>query len=106
MTYAEMVSHGVEMPVVSLRIDYRRSLRLGDVVDLESLCSAKRGVRWPWITTFKCGQQLIAKACIDLVMLDGAGRVLRRPPSELAGVMQRLHLGAGDETTNKVVQMY
>ena len=97
MAYAEMVIHGIEMPVVSLRIDYRRSLHHGDVVELESICGEQCGVRWPWITRLRREQELVAEARVDLVMLNGAGRVLRRPPSELEGVMQRLLVGPGDE---------
>ena len=106
MTYAEMERHGIAMPVVSLRIDYRRSLRHGDVVQLESRCGSQRGVRWPWLTSLKRGQELMAEASIELVMLEGAGRVLRRPPSALASVMQRLQLGPGDKEINTLVQMY
>ena len=96
MTYAEMVRHGIDMPVVSLNINYRRSLRHGDVVDLESICGGQRGARWPWITRLKRGRELIAEACVELVMLNSAGRLLRRPPSELLSVMQQLRQGPGE----------
>ena len=100
MAYAEMVLLGIEMPVVSLHIDYRRSLHHGDVVELESICGEQRGVRWPWSTSLRREQELIAEAQVDLVMLNGAGRVLRRPPSELQRVMQRLLMGPGDGLTD------
>lgn len=96
LSYAAMAELGIEMPVVSLRIDYRRSLRHGDLVDLESVCDDQRGARWPWCSRLLRGKDLIAEAHVDLVMLavDGAQRrVMRRPPSSLALVMQRLLAG-------------
>ena len=48
LTYADMTALGVEMPVVSLRINYRHALRHGDLVVLESLSDCPVGVRWPW----------------------------------------------------------
>ena len=50
--HAVMAGEGIEMPVVSLRIDYRKALKHGDEVVLESYCEARRGVRWPWTTRF------------------------------------------------------
>ena len=96
LSYAAMSELGIEMPVVSLRIDYRRSLRHGDLVDLESVCDDQRGARWPWCSRLLRGKDLIAEAHVDLVMLamDGAQRrVMRRPPSSLALVMKRLLAG-------------
>ena len=69
-------------------------------MELESICGEQCGVRWPWITRLRREQELVAEARVDLVMLNGAGRVLRRPPSELEGVMQRLLVGPGDEPSN------
>ena len=55
LSYSVMSGEGVEMPVVSLRIDYRQALKHGDEVVLESYCEARRGVRWPWTTRFLLG---------------------------------------------------
>ncbi|AII42505.1 hypothetical protein KR100_03855 [Synechococcus sp. KORDI-100] len=95
--YGEIAAGGIEMPVVSLQIDYRRSLRHGDIIDIESVCGSQRGVRWPWSFRLMCNRDLVAEAAVDLVMLAAEGRVLRRPPPELIAVMQRLILGPAGE---------
>ena len=96
LSYAVMASEGLEMPVVSLRIDYRQALRHGDEVVLESRCEAKRGVRWPWATRFLVGDEVMAEAVVELVMLRRAekgGAVLRRVPREMQTVFACLQEG-------------
>ena len=93
LDYAVMAQAGLEMPVVSLQVNYRRALRHGDVVALESHCFPQRGVRWPWRCQFLLGQQLMAEAEVNLVLL-AQGRVTRRPPAELAVAMRTLQRGA------------
>ena len=87
--YAAMTEMGVEMPVVSLQLDYRHPLRHGDEVCVESRCSGQQGVRWPWTARFVCGGTLAAEAMVNLVMVR-EGRVLRRVPSQLQDVMDQL----------------
>ena len=99
LSYAVMADEGIEMPVVSLRIDYRQALRHGDVVVLESRCEARRGVRWPWTTRFLLGETVMAEAIVELVMLrrgEEGGVVLRRVPLEVQAVIDRL-MGGGQE---------
>ena len=96
LSYAVMVGEGLEMPVVSLRIDYRQALRHGDEVVLESSCEARRGVRWPWTTRFLLGEAVMAEAIVELVMLRRAeegGIVLRRAPQEVQAVITCLQEG-------------
>ena len=45
--YAAMTAMAVDMPVVSLHLDYRQPLRHGDQVCVESRCPGQQGVRWP-----------------------------------------------------------
>lgn len=92
LTYVEMTALGVEMPVVSLKINYRHALCHGDLVVLESISSCPVGVRWPWRCRMFCEGQLMADASVELVMVSG-GRVLRRPPSHLQALMNRLRQG-------------
>ena len=92
LDYAAMTELGVEMPVVSLRIDYRRALMHGDLVILESRCLERQGVRWPWSCRFLRDGELMAEALVELVMMR-RGRVLRRTPPELADAMGRLRRG-------------
>jgi len=92
LTYAEMTTLGVEMPVVSLNIHYRHALCHGDMVVLESISSLPVGVSWPWRCQMLCNGQLMADASVELVMVT-AGRVLRRPPAQLQALMNRLRQG-------------
>ena len=41
-SYGEIAARGLEMPVVSLQIEYRRSLHHGDIVHLDSVCGPQR----------------------------------------------------------------
>ena len=92
-SYGEIAARGLEMPVVSLQIEYRRSLHHGDIVHLDSVCGPQRGVRWPWTTRVFRKQEMVAEAVVELVMLAAEGRILRRAPEELVPVMQCLTLG-------------
>ena len=92
LDYAAMTELGVKMPVVSLRVDYRRALMHGDLVILESCCLAPRGVRWTWCCRFLRESELMAEAVVELVMMR-RGKVLRRAPPELTDVMNRLRCG-------------
>ena len=87
--YAAMTAMGVDMPVVSLQLDYRRPLRHGDEVCVESRCSAQQGARWPWVSRFVCKDTVVAEAVVNLVMVS-EGRVLRRVPAQLQEVMDQL----------------
>ena len=87
--YAAMTAMGVDMPVVSLHLDYRQPLRHGDEVCVESRCPGQQGVRWPWISRFVCGDAVVAEASVNLVMVR-EGRVLRRVPAQLQEVMDQL----------------
>ena len=90
--YAAMASMGIEMPVVSLSVDYRHALRHGDVVVLASNCLRPSGVRWPWRCSLLLDGRVMAEGAVDLVMVR-QGRVLRRAPAEVAAVMERLSQG-------------
>ena len=96
LTYAEMTTLGVEMPVVSLKINYKHALCHGDMVVLESISGFPVGVRWPWRCQMLCKGQLMADASVELVMVT-AGRVLRRPPAHLQALMNRLRQGPNAE---------
>ena len=92
LDYAVITGMGMDMPVVSLRLQYRRALRHGDCVTLESRCLPVSGVRWPWHCSLLVQRQVMAEAEVDLVFLQ-QGRVLRREPPALVEVMQALRRG-------------
>ena len=87
--YAAMPGMGVDMPVVTLHLDYRHPLRHGDEVSVESRCSGQQGVRWPWASRFVCRDMVGAEAMGNLVMVR-EGRGLRRVPAQLQEVMEQL----------------
>ena len=87
--YAAMTAMGVDMPVVTLHLDYRHPLRHGDEVSVESHCAGQQGVRWPWASRFVCRDMVVAESMVNLVMVR-EGRVLRRVPAQLKEVMDQL----------------
>ena len=92
LRYAEMTASHIDMPVVSLKVEYGRALRHGDRIRLESVLGERAGVRWPWHSRFLMGGRLMAEAWIDLLMLH-RGRVFRHPPEPMAAALKRLREG-------------
>ena len=97
LSYASLSGQGYEMPVVRLELQYRRSLRHGDRVVLESVALQRRGVRWPWLTRFcRPDGTCMAEAEVELVLVrleGGRTAVLKRPPAGLEGSLQKLVQG-------------
>ncbi|MEX1315506.1 MAG: acyl-CoA thioesterase [Synechococcaceae cyanobacterium] len=105
LAYSDLSAQGLELPVVSLAIDYRQALLHGDAVELRSVVLPRRGVKLPWRSRFFAPSgQLAASARVDLVLVDrqrmacaeaglAPGRVLRRWPEGLARAMEALHRG-------------
>ena len=88
LAYADLSARGVEMPLVSLAIDYRRPLRHGDRVSLLSWMEPRQGVRLTWRSQFfRSGGGLSAEATVILTVVhrseSGSPRVLRRWPDDL-----------------------
>ncbi|MCP9929108.1 acyl-CoA thioesterase [Cyanobium sp. CH-040] len=107
LAYSDLSAQGLELPVVSLAIDYRQALLHGDRVELRSEVLPRQGVKLPWRSRFLGpGGQLAASAMVDLVLVDrgalpggaaglGGRRVLRRWPPELARAVESLRRGPG-----------
>ena len=99
LPYSDLSARGLELPIVSLAIDYRQALLHGDVVELRSLVLPRRGVKLPWQTClFGPGGVLAATARVELVLLDlSAGparrRLLRHWPEDLERGLQNLTRG-------------
>ena len=99
LAYSDLSNLGLELPVVSLAIDYRRGLRHGEAVQLRSWVLPRQGVRLPWFSQFIGGDGAVAaEARVELVLVDwsGAGaerRLLRRLPLELEAAIARLEAG-------------
>ncbi len=100
LDYATLSSRGLELPVVMLRLEYRRALLHGEMVQIRSSAEPLRGVRLPWRSHF-LGQSggVAATAWVELVAVDvragpaSGRRVLRRLPPDLAAAVQRLERG-------------
>jgi acyl-CoA thioester hydrolase len=104
LVYSDLSARGLELPVVSLSIDYRQALLHGDAVELRSAVLPRRGVKLPWLSRFHGPTGVVAaEARVELVLVDrglGLGsaapgrRLLRRWPDELAAALAALGRGA------------
>jgi acyl-CoA thioester hydrolase len=99
LAYSDLSARGLELPVVSLAIDYRQALLHGDQVTLWSEVHPRQGVKLPWTSRFlRSDGQLAAEAKVALVLVDrsrgpGHQHLLRRLPVELEHAVQRLIKG-------------
>jgi acyl-CoA thioester hydrolase len=99
LAYSDLSARGLELPVVSLAIDYRQALLHGDAVELQSQVLPRQGVKLPWRSRFIGPAGVVAaEARVDLVLVDlSAGpdqrRLLRRLPEDLAAAVEALTQG-------------
>ncbi len=99
LDYSVLSGRGLELPVVSLAIDYRQVLLHGDVVEVRSAVEPRRGVKLPWRSWFvRHDGTLAAEARVELVLVElSAGpeqrRLLRRLPDDLAQAIEALGRG-------------
>ena len=100
LAYADLSARGLELPVVSLAIDYRQALLHGEIVQLCSWLLPRRGVKLPWLSRFqKADGSVAAEARVELVLVDlSAGpahrRLLRTLPADLQAAVELLQQGA------------
>ena len=99
LAYCDLSAQGLELPVVSLAIDYRQALLHGDAVELWSEALPRRGVRLPWISRFMGSDGVLAaEARVDLVLVDLSGgaarrRLVRTLPPDLQRAVDSLREG-------------
>jgi acyl-CoA thioester hydrolase len=99
MAYRDLAAQRLELPVVRLRIDYRRELLHGELVRLSSEVLPRQGVRLPWRSRFlREDGVMAAEAWVDLVAIQrgvdgGEPRILRRLPPELVQAIRLLQDG-------------
>ncbi|WP_411876980.1 acyl-CoA thioesterase [Vulcanococcus limneticus] len=99
LAYSDLSARGLELPVVSLAIDYRQALLHGDRVRLHSAVLPRQGVKLPWRSRFIAPSGAVAaEARVVLVLVDlSAGpdrrRLLRRLPEDLGAAIERLQRG-------------
>ncbi len=97
LPYRDMSLEGLEMPVVSLQINYISSLLHGEKVLLESWALPREGIRWPWQTRFlRTDRSCVAEAKVALVLVAREAnklRLIRRTPEHISRALLKLHLG-------------
>lgn len=101
LAYSDLSARGLELPVVSLAIDYRQALLHGDRVEIRSWALPRQGLRLPWRSELRdAAGELAAEARVELVLVamgaDPAQRRLqRRLPADLERAVQALIAGPG-----------
>ena len=99
LDYSDLSARGLELPLVSLSIDYRQALLHGDRVEIHSSLQPRRGPRLPWQSRILGPDgRLAAEARVELVLVDlsagaAARRLLRRLPADLETALERLAAG-------------
>ena len=105
LAYADLSAQGLELPVVTLSIDYRQALLHGESVSLHSWALPRSGVKLPWLSQFvKADGSVAAEATVELVLVDlsaGAGqrKLVRRLPPALSKAIERLQQGPERDPT-------
>jgi acyl-CoA thioester hydrolase len=99
LAYSALSARGLELPVVSLAIQYRQALLHGDLVELRTRPLGRRGPRFLWHTEFFApAGHLAADARVELVLVDlsrgpAHRRLLRTLPADLDAAIARLERG-------------
>jgi acyl-CoA thioester hydrolase len=99
LAYRDLSARGLELPVVSLAIDYRQPLLHGDVVQIWSEVLPRCGLKLPWRSRFVAtGGKLAAEARVELVLVESAigldrRRLVRRLPADLEAALAALARG-------------
>lgn len=105
LAYSALSERGLELPVVSLQIDYRQALLHGEHVQVLSWVLPQQGVKLPWRSQFiKTDGSVAAEARVELVLVDlsqgpGQRRLLRRAPEDLREALAQLRAGPGPDST-------
>jgi acyl-CoA thioester hydrolase len=104
LAYSDLSARGLELPVVSLAIDYRQALLHGDQVEIRSWVEPRRGVKLPWRSLLLDGKgRVAAEARVELVLVAMGSapdqrRLQRRMPEDLERAVAALAMGPVDGT--------
>ncbi len=94
LPYSALSAQGLELPVLTLQVDYRQAVGHGELVELRSQVQPRRALRLPWISRFMLsGERLMAEARVELALVRRQGeglQLVRRYPPELERAFQRL----------------
>jgi acyl-CoA thioester hydrolase len=90
MSFEELVSAGVDLPVAEMSLRYHRSARMGDDLLIMTKLIADK-VRLNWQYQIRTETELCVSAVVTLVPVDFEKRkVLRSLPSALEGAIAKL----------------
>ncbi len=104
LSYSELTLQKLEMPVVRLEIKYLKSIMHGQNIFLESYCLPRKGVKWPWQTSFICSGMKVAEASVDLVLIkvdDSGSKILRKVPEKLNNALLKLQYGSFEQVSSQ-----
>lgn len=94
ISFANWVKQGVDLPVVDLSLQYRRSLAMGDMAQIKCWLMPPNGVRIVWkydIQNQATGDTCVS-ATVTLVPVDHAQRkILRQLPEAVQADMARVY---------------
>jgi acyl-CoA thioester hydrolase len=99
LAYCDLSARGLELPVISLAIEYRQALVHGETVEILSWAEPRCGLKLPWRSQLLGADgRLAAEARVELVLVvmeaGGTGRRLqRRLPTDLEEAVRRLTAG-------------
>ena len=101
LPYQEISEMGLEMPVVSLQLNYIRSIVHGESICLDTWPLPREGIRWPWQSQFlQEGSIVFAKANVELVLTRITGpkmTVLRHTPEHIEHLFLKLQNGPRED---------
>ena len=100
LSYYQLSSSGIEMPVVSLKIEYKKSINHGDEVLLRTSLLEKCGIRYSWKTEFIKNDNIIAAVGkVELVLvnkIDNHFKIIRKCPDFLNDAFYKIRKGPID----------
>ena len=83
-SYAQLEREGLGMPVIDLRLRYRKAARFDEELDLDTIATAAPPSRITFATTIRRGDDLLAEAEVTVAAVSPQGRPMRLPTELLA----------------------
>ena len=97
LDYVDLSCDGIEIPVVSLQINYKNPLFHGDVVVLENWFSTLKGFKLVCKSNFiKSSNIIAAEATIELVFVSKhktGFNIIRKPPEFINNALDTMKFG-------------